>query len=330
MPEISIIIPVYKVESYLEKCINSVIAQTFTDIEIILVDDGSPDRCPEICDKYAVVDKRIVVIHKENGGLSSARNAGLEVAQGRYIGFVDSDDFIHPKMYEVLLELLLCTNSDFVQCGTYKFCEEDNISAVVEGEYRLLDRAEFLDNFSPNNKYIITGSVWNKLFKKEIFENIRFPVGQLFEDSHIKVHVLELSQKVCIYSGELYFYRQNPYSIMNSRYTQKWFEGNSSNCENDCLFFKEKNMIEQFYYSLDDYVRFYIKDRLAVFLFYPNLKRSFKSVTTCFNSFLWDVMNSSITCRMKKITLLLSFIHPRTAYKLCRKYFPECLYDFMR
>ena len=117
---ISIIIPVYKTEPYLRKCVDSVLAQTYTNLEVILVDDGSPDDCGKICDEYAAKDSRVKVIHKENGGLSSARNCGLDVATGKYIGFVDSDDWIDPDMYETLLGLLLRYDADIAE-GSYRF-----------------------------------------------------------------------------------------------------------------------------------------------------------------------------------------------------------------
>ena len=126
MALISVIIPVYKVEEYLENCIQSVIKQTVSDLEIILVDDGSPDQCPEICDLWADKDSRIKVIHKENGGLSDARNAGMKVATGEYVSFIDSDDYISLDFYETLLETIVDNDSDIVECGVVKFYEDNN------------------------------------------------------------------------------------------------------------------------------------------------------------------------------------------------------------
>jgi len=277
------------------------------------------------------------VIHKTNGGLSDARNAGLDIATGKYIGFVDSDDFIHPQMYEVLLSLIIEARVDIIQCNIYRFSNEE-VDVVSEkifvspsiGKCKILERKDFINNFSPENKFIINGSVCNKLYKRYIFNKIRFPAGQYFEDSHIKLNTLEICDKICIYDGALYYYRQNINSIMNSIYSPKWFEGNNSNCLKDCEFFFSKKLTKQYYYSLDDYVRLYIKDRLAVSLFYLEYKKVFVKITKDFCYKLFDVMKNPLICRMKKITLLMSFIHPKTAYKLCRKYFPECLYDFMR
>ena len=123
-PLISIIVPIYKVEDYLDRCIQSILNQSYKNIEIILVDDGSPDRCGSICDAYALTDSRVKVIHKENGGLSDARNAGLEVVNGSLIGFVDSDDLIHPRMYELMLNALTSTHSDISICYYTAFSSE--------------------------------------------------------------------------------------------------------------------------------------------------------------------------------------------------------------
>src|SRR5690348_8514297 len=127
-PKISIIVPIYDVQKYLFKCIDSILAQTFTDYELILVNDGSPDSCGEICNEFAKKDKRIKVIHKKNGGLSSARNAGLEIAKGEYIGFIDSDDFIHNKMYEILYQNALFHSSDIIICDFLKVNEGEVVN----------------------------------------------------------------------------------------------------------------------------------------------------------------------------------------------------------
>ena len=134
MPELSIIVPVYKVEKYLPKCIDSILAQTFTDFELILIDDGSPDRCGEICDEYAIKDERIVVIHQVNRGVSAARNAGLDAAKGEYIGFVDSDDWIKPEMYEIMVRTAIDKKADVVICGLNDMKESGEfIRSILSG-----------------------------------------------------------------------------------------------------------------------------------------------------------------------------------------------------
>lgn len=175
MPELSIIVPVYKVEKYLPKCIDSILAQTFRDFELILIDDGSPDNCGAICDDYAARDSRIKVIHQENAGVSAARNAGLDIATGTYLGFVDSDDWIEPEMYETMIATAKEKNVDVVVCG---FC-------IFKDDGSYIGRSNACEGFfTPEQLHAsiytvpnpLDGVCWNKLFLRERIENICFPV----------------------------------------------------------------------------------------------------------------------------------------------------------
>ena len=173
MPKLSIIVPVYKVEQYLHKCIDSILSQTFTDFELILIDDGSPDRCGEICDEYAAKDDRIIVIHQKNRGVSAARNAGLDIARGEYIGFVDSDDWIEPEMYESML----CDTYkefDIVTVGAKSY-ENNNIRIILTIDCVFDQEKLLLELIAQPNR--IGGGVVNKVFKSSILKNVRFPVG---------------------------------------------------------------------------------------------------------------------------------------------------------
>lgn len=176
MPELSIIVPVYKVEKYLPRCIDSILAQTFGDFELILIDDGSPDGCGRICDEYARKDKRIVVIHQKNMGVSAARNAGLDIAHGRYIGFVDSDDWIEPQMYEVMMDAIRENGADMAVCGV-RYADEDGkftrADRLSEGVYT---RAGLLEDvFAMPNK--LGGGCCNKVFDASKIASVRFKVG---------------------------------------------------------------------------------------------------------------------------------------------------------
>ena len=176
MPELSIIVPVYKVEKYLPRCIDSILAQTFGDFELILIDDGSPDGCGRICDEYARKDKRIVVIHQKNMGVSAARNAGLDIARGRYIGFVDSDDWIEPRMYEVMMDAIRENGADMAVCGV-RYADEDGkftrADRLSEGVYT---RAGLLEDvFAMPNK--LGGGCCNKVFDASKIASVRFKVG---------------------------------------------------------------------------------------------------------------------------------------------------------
>lgn len=210
---ISIIIPVYKVEKYLEKCINSIIGQTYTNLQIILVDDGSPDNSGKICDKYAKKDSRVEVIHKSNGGLSEARNSGIERAKGKYIGFVDSDDYIKEDMYEVLYNLITRFQADVSICNLYDVVgDEKNIRNINEGikEY---NRIDILKEVLMDKN--IQSYAWNKLYKKELFDNIKYPIGRKYEDIGTTFYVLEQCKKVVVTGSAEYFYLKREDSLVS-------------------------------------------------------------------------------------------------------------------
>lgn len=211
---ISIIIPVYKVEKYLEKCIQSVINQTYENLQIILVDDGSPDNCGKICDEYAKKDHRIEVIHKSNGGLSDARNKGLEIAKGEYIGFVDSDDYIESDMYEVLYNLLKQYNSDVSICNFYTVSQGKIAIKNVDNGIKEYNRIEILKEILLDNN--IQSYAWNKLYKKELFDEIKYPIGKKYEDIGTTFYLLEKCNKVVVTGKPEYYYINRKDSIVNS------------------------------------------------------------------------------------------------------------------
>ncbi|MBQ2835559.1 MAG: glycosyltransferase [Clostridia bacterium] len=211
---ISVIVPIYNVEKYVKRCIDSIINQTYTNLEIILVDDGSPDNCGKICDEYAEKDARIKVIHKENGGLSDARNAGIDIAKGEYIAFVDSDDFIATNMYEVLYKNIKETNSDIAIANYYKFESEDEIvDASLDEKIIVYNKEEMFNHMYDD--YLLTVVAWNKLYKREMFSELRYPVGKLIEDSAIIHYLIDKTTKIVITNLQLYFYYQRTNSIMN-------------------------------------------------------------------------------------------------------------------
>lgn len=223
-PLISIIVPVYKVEKYLKKCVESILAQTYKNFELILIDDGSPDNCPDLCDEFAQHDSRITVIHKKNGGLSEARNAGLDIARGEYIGFVDSDDYISPNMYELLLNKIVLTKADMAVCN-YKYVNEQyqsieyrNNNMPIKNE--VLETDEYLNRLIGKCGWYYVPA-WNKLYCKNIFDNIRFPKGKQHEDEFL-IHriVYECNHIVCLRQS-LYNYVQRSSSIMNQKFNPK-------------------------------------------------------------------------------------------------------------
>lgn len=223
MDLISVIIPVYNVEQYLSTCIDSVINQTYHNLEIILVDDGSPDRCGVICDEYAMQDSRIRVIHKVNGGLSDARNAGIEIARGQWLAFIDSDDYIAPCTMEELLSSVMKHNADMAICGVVTF--RDTNTGRIENDKRLsLDDGitsgiEILKSVRQFSQIpAVYAIACNKLYRKTLFDDLRYPIGLYHEDDAIAHHIIGKCDQIVCVGKPLYFYRQTPGSIMNCSY----------------------------------------------------------------------------------------------------------------
>lgn len=207
---ISVIVPVYKVGPYLHKCVDSILAQSYQNLEIILVDDGSPDACGEICNEYAKRDSRITVIHKANGGLSDARNAGLDIMAGKYVAFVDSDDWIEPQMYETLLTQLKQFDADMAFGGVADELEQNgSVSTTKISNYGDIPFAE--NNVEAMRRYFHgSWAAWDKLYKAELFENIRYPVGEINEDEAIVLRLLAKCTRVCYTSEVFYHYMKRP------------------------------------------------------------------------------------------------------------------------
>lgn len=220
---ISIIVPVYKVEPYLHKCVDSILAQTYQNLEIILVDDGSPDNCGAICDEYAAKDSRVKVIHKENGGLSDARNAGLDICTGEYIAFVDSDDWIEPHMYQRLYELIQQFDADIAYGGISNDIEQDGQTyAQSVSDY---GNTPFCEGKIDTMKRFFRTScaAWDKLYKAHLFAQIRFPVGEINEDEAIILQLLDQCNTICFTNEICYHYikRINSGSITMAPFTVK-------------------------------------------------------------------------------------------------------------
>ena len=231
---LSIIVPVYKVENYLQKCIDSILAQTFTDFELILVDDGSPDGCSALCDAAAAKDARVRVIHQKNGGLSAARNAGLDVARGAWIGFVDSDDYIAPEMYEKMYRAVQSTGADLALCD-YAKVDEAGVPCVqthVAVPQKSLTGRELLQK-----AYWTTVQIaWNKLYRRTIFAQLRYPVGKLNEDFFVIPEICLNTQKAVVVPDVLYYYVQRGDSIMGKSSTLRHYDGAQAGyCYWNCL-----------------------------------------------------------------------------------------------
>lgn len=212
---ISVIIPVYNVEQYLNRCMDSIINQTYRNLEIILIDDGSTDNSGKICDEYKLKDNRIKVIHKENGGVSSARNVGLDIAKGNYIGFVDSDDYIENDMYEILYELLVRNKTDISCCNKFVFNKNKN-KFITSESFPTKDGILSFDDILNDPKHDFY--IWNKLFNKNLIEHIRFNEQlTLGEDLIFTYEVLKKMNKIVFYKKPKYYYCDNSNSITRTR-----------------------------------------------------------------------------------------------------------------
>lgn len=208
---ISVIIPVYKVEKYLCRCVDSVLEQTYTNMEIILVDDGSPDNCPVMCDEYARQDSRVKVIHQENAGLSGARNAGIDMAQGQWLAFVDSDDYLAADFLERLYQACVNTGSSLSVCR-WEYVRGETIPEHGTGETRVYTGREMLANlYVPDGAYFVVA--WNKLYRKELFEDIRYPLGRIHEDEATTYRIYDKVKKAAYVDRSLYGYFVTPVSI---------------------------------------------------------------------------------------------------------------------
>ncbi|MBR6918161.1 MAG: glycosyltransferase family 2 protein [Clostridia bacterium] len=215
-PKISVIVPVYKVEKYLDRCVSSILEQTFSDFELILVDDGSPDKCGEMCDAYAEKDDRITVIHKENGGLSDARNAGIDIANGEYLSFVDSDDYVAPDFLESMYGAIDRTGCMMSVCGIESFDDNgatDAIYSPASEETVVIGEDMYESLYQP--------SAWSKMYHRSIFDDIRYPVGRLFEDCFIYHLILDKIDKLVYVGKTLYYYYIRTDSIMHEQYKLK-------------------------------------------------------------------------------------------------------------
>lgn len=215
--KISIIVPVYKVEAYLSECIESIIHQTYRDLEIILVDDGSPDKCGEICDRYAAKDERIRVIHKKNEGVARARNDGIECAGGDYISFIDSDDWIAENAYEVLYQGLKQYDAD---CSVGKCVTVIDKNGVLTPKKSKTSPISCETSLEAMKRVLLNGSaVWNRLFKREVFLNIRFPLDRINDDEVTALHAYAECKKIVFLDQETYYYRIRPNSITTSSFS---------------------------------------------------------------------------------------------------------------
>lgn len=220
-PLISIIVPIYGVEDYLKRCVDSLLVQTYENLEIILVDDGSPDGCPAICDEYARMDRRIRVIHQENAGLSGARNSGIKLAKGEYLAFVDSDDYVTPDFIEALYGLTEETGCLIAQCR-FAYVQGGPLSGGESRSFRIYRGESLMEQlYGSEDEATYFVVAWNKLYRRDLFEHIRYPEGRIHEDEATTYLLFHEGKKLAFLDRALYgYYTKNSGSI-TARFSEK-------------------------------------------------------------------------------------------------------------
>ena len=251
MALISVIVPVYKVEPYLRRCVDSILKQTFTDFELILVDDGSPDKCGEICDEYASKDNRIHVIHQDNNGLSAARNAGIdwtfENSDSEWISFVDSDDWVACNYLQALFQGVIESRLSVSACAFIKTKKK------IEDEQKELQ----FDVLNTETYYVTNRTnfiiAWGKLYKKECFRKIRYPVGKIHEDEFVTYLILFQFSQISVINSPLYYYQINDNGIMHSS-SNHGIANALEALDEQLLFFKKNGLKNAYYTSIVHYI----------------------------------------------------------------------------
>lgn len=260
--KISIIVPVYNVEAYLERCVESILKQTYTNFELLLINDGSTDQSGDLCDQLALRDQRIRVIHKENGGLSAARNTGIDHASSDLIGFIDSDDYIDEDMYETLYRQLRESNADLSMCGHYDVFHQIPEKQVSEIKTWNLSSEEAIKMVMEAKVLSVTAV--NKLYKKELFNHLKFEVGKIAEDAFIMIRLLDQCQKVVATNEKKYYYVHRENSITTQKFSLKFLNVIEAYEQN-------ANIIREHYPAIADvatmrlnWAYFYVLDRLLI------------------------------------------------------------------
>lgn len=224
MTEVSMIVPVYQVENYIAQCIESVLNQTFQNFELILVDDGSKDKSGLICDSYATMDDRIVVIHTENNGAATARNIGLEHASGKYITFLDGDDYLDENMIARLYEVIAHSEYDMVVCDFLNLLPDEKDNFIVHLQEKTVSGREVLEHLKNEKNYGVWTIVWNKIYKREVLEHLRFPDGKYFEDEFFSNQLYLNIDQIHIIPDVLCYHRVLESSTMNTQRTENYLD----------------------------------------------------------------------------------------------------------
>lgn len=311
-PVISVIVPVYNVEKYLKKCVDSIRKQTFYDIEIILVDDGSEDSSGQMCDEMAEQDSRIHVIHQGNRGLSSARNTGIAVAEGEYIGFVDSDDYIEKDMYELLHHNLMREKADLSICGMYD-CYQGRKCAVNTPYYQVMDAQEAIRVIF-EGKSAGGASAVNKLYKKTLFQSVLYPEGKTSEDAFVIVKLLMACDCIVADSKQKYYYYHRENSITTQKFTEKQFDVIEAYQKNEILIRKYYPKIISAALGRLCWANFIVIDRMILSHAERKYEKEAGEIVSFLRRHCRDVMYCRFLTKSRKISMLVLMVS-FTAYR---------------
>ena len=308
MPEISVIVPVYRVEPYLRRCVDSILSQTFTDFELILVDDGSPDNCGTICDEYALKDSRVRVIHKQNGGLSDARNAGIDIAKGEFLSFIDSDDLVAPEYLNKLYCSIKSSAAEISICNMLPF--KDGSNPQIEEQNSNDSKRIISGRDACLSIYRMDGTVpimaWGKLYKSSLFRGIRYPVGLIHEDDATTPKLLYQANRVAQIGDKLYLYRSRADSIMSQPFSAKRFDCLSA--VDSCIMFFKHNQDDELV-QLAKRTQLVMQSK-TVLMAYSN--DAIEQIPACYRMHEWKALRNIYKWTSNNTySWYLSLVHPK-------------------
>ena len=310
-------LPVYNCKMYLNQCVDSIINQTYSNLEIILVDDGSTDDSGKICDDYSEKDHRVVVLHTVNGGAASARNKGLNVAKGEYITFVDSDDWIESDMYHSMLELLKNNSADVAKVGFIKEYE-NNLSITLGNEFEgIYSKDEAVIKFLYHENEFC-GGVWDKLYKRELFDNVRFPENLITEDYYVNALIYANLNRIAVSSKAYYHYRMQENSVCHQPVNSHTFD-EIETAKKLIEFYKENNVAQKLDYEY--YLAHSYYDVLYNLVIKDADKKTIKKYQKLFNKIFYKCIFNFKVLDLKKLRMLLFGLNPKgyETLKLCLK-----------
>lgn len=314
--KISVIVPVYNVEQYLERCVDSIINQTYTNLEIILVNDGSTDNSGKLCDELAKKDERIRVIHKENGGLSDARNRGIDESESDLVGFIDSDDYIDSDMYEVLLKNLNDTDADLSMCALYDVYNNTPEAQVTNKETWKLSSEQAIKMVMEAK--ILSVTAVNKLYRKSLFTDLKFEVGKIAEDAFIMIKLLDKCEKIVATNEKKYYYVHRENSITTQKFSTKFLNVIEAYEQNSNIISEKYPKLKDVAQTRMNWAYFYVLDRLLLDDNY-NDKELENKLISYLKNYRKDILNDPLFTKGRKIGFIALLLSRNLYRKLIEK-----------